>query len=59
MNTFALNNNFIANDFMFIAACGRTCADLLESYNMDKRITLEVNTGTSLSTKFKRIFLGK
>lgn len=59
MNTSVLDNNFITNDYMFIAACGRTCADLLDSYNMDRRIPLEVNTGNSLRAKLKSIFLGK
>lgn len=59
MNTFTLNRSCVSNDFMFVAACGRTCADLLGSYNMDRQVTLEVNTGTSFSTKLKHIFLGK
>ena len=59
MNTFALDNNFITNDHMFIAACGRTCADLLDSYNMDRRISLEANTGNSFRAKIKSLILGK
>ena len=59
MNTFALNRVFIPNDVMFVAACDRTCADLLDSYNMDNRITLEANTGTSFYTKLKRVFFSK
>lgn len=59
MNTFTLSRSFVANDFQFVAACDRTCADLLDSYNMDRRIPLEVNTGKSFSMTLKRIFLGK
>ena len=59
VNTFTLNRFFIPNDDLFVAVCGRTCADLLDSYNMDRRITLEANTGTSICTKLKRAFLGK
>ena len=57
MNT--LNRNFISNDFQFVAVCDRTCADLLDSYNMDRRIPLEGSTGKSFGMTLKRIFLGK
>lgn len=59
MNTFTLNRSLVTNDFMFIAACDHTCADLLDSYNMDKQIRLEVDTGKSLGRTLKRFFLGK
>lgn len=55
----SLNCNFIPNDFQFVAVCGRTSADLLDSYNMDRRISLEGNTGKSFGTMLKRIFRGK
>ena len=59
MNIYTMNRNLISNDFMFVAACDRTCADLLDSYNMDRPVVLEASTGTSLSMKLKRIFLKK
>lgn len=59
MNAFTLDRSFVANDFQFVAVCNRTCADLLDSYNMDRRIPLEVDTGKSLGRTLKRIFLGK
>ena len=57
MNTFTLNRNFIPNDFLFAAASDRVCADLMNSYN--SQFPMEVNTGKSLSSTLKRIFLGK
>lgn len=59
MNTFTFNRSLVANDFQFVAACDRTCADLLDSYNMDRRIPMEVNTGKSFSMTLKHIFFGK
>ena len=59
MNTFTQNHAFAASDLMSVAVCDLTCADLLDIYNMDRRVTLEVNTGASFCTKLKRIFLGK
>lgn len=59
MNTFTQNRAFFPNDVMFVAACDHTCADLLDIYNMDRRVTLEANTGTSFCSSLKRIFLGK
>ena len=59
MNTFTQNRAFAPNDVLFVTACDRTCDDLLDIYNMDRRVTLEANTRTSFSTKLKRIFLGK
>ena len=59
MNTFTLNHNYISNDLLFVAASDRICADLLDSYNMDRRLSLDVSAGTSLGTKLKHIFLGK
>ena len=59
MNTFTLDHNYISNDFLFVAACDHACADLLDSYNMERRITLKVNTGKSFGAKLKSIFLGK
>ena len=59
MNMFTRNCAFASNDLMSVAVCDRTCADLLDIYNLDRRVTLEANTGTSFGTKIKRIFLGK
>lgn len=59
MNTFTQNRAFALNDLMSVAVCDRTCADLLDIYNMDRRVTLEASTGMSFCTKLKRIFLGK
>ena len=57
MNTYVLNRNYISNDLLFGAACGRTCADLLDSCSMDSQPA--ANTGTSLYATLKRAFLGK
>ena len=59
MNTFTHTCAFAPSDLQLVAVCDRTCADLLDIYNMDRRVTLEANTGMSLGTKLKRIFLGK
>ena len=59
MNTFTQAHAFAPNDFQLVAVCGRTCADLLDIYNLDRRVTLEANTGTSLGARIKHIFLGK
>lgn len=59
MNTFTQNRAFVSNDLLFVAACDHTCADLLDIYNMDRRVALEVNTGMSFGARLKRIFLGK
>lgn len=59
MNIFTFNRNLVPNDFRFIAACDHTCADLLDSYNMDRRIPLDANTGKSLGVTLRRIFLGR
>ncbi len=59
MNTFIQSHAFAPNDVMSVAVCDRTCADLLDIYNMDRRVTLAANTGTSLGATLKHIFLGK
>ena len=59
MNTFTQSCAFAPSDLMSVAVFDRTCADLLDIYNMDRRVALEANTGTSFCTKLKRIFLGK
>ncbi|MDE7242379.1 MAG: hypothetical protein K2O18_00090 [Oscillospiraceae bacterium] len=59
MNNFASNCLFITNEVQFISDCDRTSADLLDSYNMDRRISLEAYDGASFSAKLKRVFLGK
>lgn len=59
MNMFTFNRGLVSNDYLFVAACDRTCADLMDSYNMDRRPALEVDTGKSLGRTLKRIFLGK
>ena len=59
MNTFTSNRAFITNDVMFVMACDRTSADLMDIYNMDRRVNLEANNSASFSMKLKRIFLGK
>lgn len=55
MNTYTFNRNYISNDLLFVAACGRTCADLFDSRSMDA----EISTETSLYATLKRAFLGK
>ena len=57
MTTFTLNRNFIPNDFLFVAASDRACADLMDS--MDRQFPMAVDTGKSLSRTLKRIFFGK
>lgn len=59
MNNFVANCLFIPNEVQFIAACDRTSADLLDSYNMDRRISMEAYDGASFYAKLKRVFLGK